>query len=98
MTNDVSQTNIGLAKKCLALIRDIAARGACSEDPAHVGYALQEISQTLFERTGTEERRFEPVPADQITGLEALHKELDFLDSLSQDIAASEQVGNGFWA
>lgn len=48
---------------CLALIRDIAGRGALPENPEHVGYALQEISQVLFERTGTEERRFEPVPA-----------------------------------
>jgi hypothetical protein len=100
MTSDVAvdQAKIKLAKMCLALIRNIAARGVSSEDPAHVGYALQEISQVLFERTGTQERRFESVPADQITGLEALHKELDFLDSLSHDIADSEQVGNGFWA
>jgi len=87
-----------LAKMCLAFIRNIAARGVDSEDPAHVGYALQEISQVLFERTGSDERRFEPVPADQITGLEALHKHLDLVNSLSQEVADSEQVGNGFWA
>jgi len=100
MTSDVAgvQAKIKLAKTCLALIRDIAARGACSEDPEHVGYALEELSQVLFERTGSEVRRFEPVPADQITRLEALHKELDFVDSSSQSMAASERVGNGFTA
>ena len=99
MTHDVAvaQANIRLAKKCLVLIRDIAARGSCSEDPSHVGYALQEISQALLERTGTEERRFEPIPADEINGLEALHEQLDFVDSCSQSIAASALgVGNVF--
>ena len=46
--------NMELAKKCLALVRDIAARGASSRNPDHVGYALQELSQVLLERTGTE--------------------------------------------
>ena len=45
---------IQLAKKCLALISRIAARGACSQNPAHIGYALQELTQVLLERTGCE--------------------------------------------
>jgi hypothetical protein len=53
-------TNLDLAKKCLALIRDVAARGACSEDPGLIGYALQELTQVLLERTGIEDRLFEP--------------------------------------
>ena len=88
-----------MAKLCLALIRDIAARGARSENPEHIGYALQEISQVLIERTGTEERYFEPVPAGQISGLEALKEELDIVDCSSQDMAALETGGgNGFTA
>jgi hypothetical protein len=57
--------SVDLARKCLALIRDIAEWGALSWDPADVGYALQELSQVLLERTGTEDRVFEPVPANE---------------------------------
>jgi hypothetical protein len=48
--------NVKLARKCLGLIRDIADRGAMSWDPEIVGYALQELSQVLLERTRTEDR------------------------------------------
>ena len=92
-TNVGVEAKVELARMCLALIRDIAARGACAVDSWHVGYALEEISQVLLERTGTQERRFEPVPAGQIVGLEALHEELDIVDACSQDLAVSEQGG-----
>ena len=36
---------IELAKKCLALISNIAGRGARSQNPEHIGYALQELTQ-----------------------------------------------------
>ena len=95
----VGESNLTLAKKCLVLIRDIAARGAKSNDPGHVGYALEELSQVLLERTGTQQRYFEPVPADQINGLEALKEELDIVDCSSQDLAVLETGGgNGFTA
>jgi len=94
-TNVAVEANVKLAKMCLALIRDIAARGACAQDPWHVGYALEELSQVLLERTGTQVRRFEPVPAGQIAGLEALHEELDIVDKCSEDQAALEQGGHG---
>jgi hypothetical protein len=95
--DDAFAANVKLAKTCLGLIRDIAARGACSANPEHIGYALQEISQVLLERTGTKERRFEPVPAGQIGGLDALLAELDCVDCSSQDMAALEiHIGNGF--
>jgi hypothetical protein len=94
-----TEHKVKMAKLCLALIRDIAARGARSENPEHIGYALQEISQALIERTGTEERYFEPVPAGQISGLEALKEDLDIVDCSSQDLAALETgSGNGFTA
>ena len=84
-----------LAKKCLELVRDIAARAACSANPEHIGYALEEVSQVLFERLGTEERRFEPVPAGQISDLQARWTELDWVDCSSQSMAASEMhIGN----
>ena len=93
--NVVSYTglnNTELAKKCLALIRDIAGRGACSQNPDHIGYALQELTQVLFERTGIGDRLFEPIPADQIRGLRSLHEELDFVDKASQDMAPSRNT------
>jgi len=64
-----SETRIELARKCLAMISRIAARGAGSENPEQVGYDLGELSQVLFERSGSKERLFEPVPANQIAGL-----------------------------
>ena len=81
--------NLEMARKCLGLIRDIAERGASSWDPDEVGYALQEVSQVLLERTGTEDILFEPVPADQIEDLTKLYVELDFVDSCSQSLYAS---------
>ena len=79
--------NIELAKECLALISRIAARSACSQNPAHIGYALQELTQVLLERTGCEERLCEPVPADQIPNLQWLHSELDFVETAAIGMA-----------
>jgi hypothetical protein len=84
--------NNELAKRCLALIRDIAGRGACSQDAENIGYALQELTQVLYERTGNDERLFEPIPADQIRGLRWLYEELDFVDGASRDMAASRHT------
>ena len=78
-----------LAQRCLALISDIAGRGACSQNPEHVGYALQELTQVLVERTGNNDRLFEPIPADQVRDLAWLYEELDFVDSLSQSMISS---------
>ena len=60
--NSQEQKNTELARWCLALIRDIAERGALSWNPELVGYALQELSQVLLERLRIEDRLFEPVP------------------------------------
>jgi len=83
-----SSTNLDLARKCLSLIRDIAERGAMSWDPEAVGYALQELSQVLLERTGTEDRIFEPVAAGEIPDLAALYVELEWVNAGSQDLCA----------
>jgi hypothetical protein len=80
-----SSANVEMARKCLGLIRDIAERGALSWDPQCVGYALQELSQVLLERTGTEDRLFEPVAAGELRGLDKLLMELAFVDGVTQD-------------
>ena len=84
-----SADNMVMAKKCLELIRDIAERGACSYDPENVGHALQELTQVLFERTGSEDRLFVPASAENIPGLDRLYEELDFVNGASQDLARS---------
>ena len=86
-----SSTNLDLARKCLSLIRDIAERGAMSWDPEAVGYALQELSQVLLERTGTEDRIFEPVAAGEIPDLAALYVELEWVNGFSQEFCASHR-------
>jgi len=83
-----SNANLDLARKCLTLIRDIAERGAMSWDPEAVGFALQELSQVLLERTGTEDRIFEPIAAGEIPDLAELCAELEFVDSGSQSLCA----------
>ena len=61
----------------------ILSAGANSCNPEHVGYALQELSQMLFYRTGAKFRAFEPVPADEIQGLEDLLSDLELMDTFS---------------
>src|SRR5437870_362109 len=75
---------IALARKCLRLIRDIADRGASAWNTENVGFALQELTQVLLERTGIAERLFEPIPADQISDLHSLYAELEFVECFSQ--------------
>ena len=86
-----SSTNLDLARKCLTLIRDIAERGAMSWDPEAVGFALQELSQVLLERTGTEDRIFEPVAAGEIPDLAALYVELEWVNGFSREFCASHR-------
>ena len=84
------EDRIELAKKCLRLIGRIAERGARSQNPANVGYIIQELSQVLLERTGTQDRVFEPVDADQLHDLTRLYGELDFVDVCSSDHISKE--------
>ena len=81
-----------LARRCLKLVSEIADRGANSADPDQIGYALQELTQVLFERTGKHDRVFEPIPPAQITNLEQLHEELDFINSCSQSMMAESHL------
>ena len=87
--NPITETpgRVEMARKCLMLIRDIADRGAWSSHPEQVGYALQELTQVLVERTGTEERQFEPISANEIVGLKELYEELDFVNCSSQGMS-----------
>jgi hypothetical protein len=93
----IGSNNIKLAKTCLGLIRDISGRGACSQDPEYIGYALQELSQVLLERTGSDNRLFEPIPADQIEDLDHLFSELDLINSFSESMAASAHRCGSAW-
>jgi len=86
-----NSAKVELARKCLGLIRDTAERGASSWDPKVVGYALQELSQVLLERTGTDEREFEPVPADEIHDLAKLYEELAWVEGCTQDLGAGHR-------
>jgi hypothetical protein len=78
-----------LAQKCLIAIRDIADRAVHSLDPKQMGYAIQELTQVLVERTGSDKRLFEPVSVEQLNDLPKLYAELDFVDGCSQDMVAS---------
>ena len=88
-----SEDRIELAKKCLRLISRIAERCARSQNPEIIGYALQELSQVLLERTGTKDTIFEPVRADQIHDLTQLYTELDWVDVSSSDLISRESPG-----
>jgi hypothetical protein len=83
--------NIEDAKECLRLIRDIADRGASSWNPDRVGYALQELTQVLLERSGESERVFEPVSARELGDLRPLLSELDFVNGCSEDMARADR-------
>jgi hypothetical protein len=92
MKNLEDAKRIETARKCLSLISRIAARGACSECPDEIGYALEELSQALFERTGSDRIMFLPVPANEIRGLDQLLVELGFIDSGSSELGAANPV------
>jgi hypothetical protein len=81
--------NNEVARQCLRLICRIAGRGARSQDPEQTGYALQELTQVLYERTGQDDRVFEPIPPSQIDDLPKLHLELDFVNDAAQALKAS---------
>jgi hypothetical protein len=86
-----NSVSVEKARQCLGLIRDIADRGASSWDANVVGYALQELSQVLLERTGEDERSFEPVPADEISGLDELRVELEWVDGCSREMSVEQR-------
>jgi hypothetical protein len=83
------EDNIKLARLCLRLIAKIAQRGASSQSPEQIGYALQELTQVLFERTGDESRVFEPVEPSQISDLPKLFDELDFVNCAAEGLKAA---------
>ena len=95
-----SKRRIELARKCLAMISRIASRGACSENPEHIGYALQELSQVLCERTGSEDRLFPPIAVDRLRDLNHLIEELSLVDAASSDMRLShpdQSTNPGIW-
>lgn len=86
-----TSANVELARQCLRVIADIAERGSLSWDPAVIGHALQELSQVLLERTGTEDILFTPVPAGELNDLSGLLEELQFVDAASQEFTRSSR-------
>ena len=88
-----SAANTDRTRKCLALIRDIAGRAAVSVDPQHVGYAIQELTQILLERTGVQKPYFLPVSAAELTDLDKLWEELDFANCYSEEAAWKDIQG-----
>jgi hypothetical protein len=90
--NLILSRNMKLAKRCLGLIRDIAARGSCSTNPDHVGYALQELSQVLLTRTGDVERLFEPSHPDELPGLDELLSDLELVATFSDTMSYVDRL------
>src|ERR1017187_10756318 len=84
------RTDLELAQKCLLAIRDIADRAVSSLGPEIMGYAIQELTQVLLERTGNGQRLFEPVSVEQINDLPTLYAELHFVDGSSQARVAGQ--------
>jgi hypothetical protein len=80
------EQNVELAKRCLELIRDIAERGASARDEEHIAYALQELSQVLFERIDGDARVFQVQSAADLEDLSHLYQELLFVDGASEDM------------
>ena len=54
------------------------------------GYALQELTQVLVERTGAQGRIFEPMPVDRLGDLAQLLSELDFVKGCLEDMMHTE--------
>ena len=90
-TTECSIDKNDAARRCLRLISEIADRGARSSDPEQIGYALQELTQVLFERTGNDDRVFEPVAPSQIDGLSELHTELEWVNGFAQDLTTASR-------
>ena len=96
MENAGSDKDIELVRKCLTLISRIAARGACSPDIEHVRYTLMELGYALFksESTNSPTALLEGSisMSRRIRDLEETHRELDFIDSTSQDFTAHDAL------
>ena len=90
------ESNAQLAKKCMALIRDMATLVADSDSPEQIGYALQELNSSLsdymweepvlFTSEEAEQEREGDIEANRLKSipanpLEALHEELTVLNS-----------------
>jgi hypothetical protein len=80
------EQNVKQARKCLELIRDIADCGASARDVGQVVYAIQELSQVLFERVGGDARAFHVESPADLEDLSHLYEELLFVSGLSEDM------------
>jgi hypothetical protein len=96
-TETCVELNVGVAKKCMAVIRDTAMLIADSDNPDDIGYALQELHSSLSDYTwrepvlfcieDAEEERNEDIDDKRFESipanpLEELHQALVRLNSL----------------
>ena len=90
MATAASGQRVDLARRCLVLIRRIAAYGAISEKPDVVSYALHELRQALRERVGREDDRlFDHLASYRTCDLAGLLQELGQVDTFAGDLAVS---------
>ena len=88
MATAASKQRVDLARRCLVLIRRIAAYGAISETPDVVSYALHELRQALRERVGREDDRlFDHLASYRNCDLARLLQELGQVDTFAGDLA-----------
>jgi hypothetical protein len=83
--------NLEVIRKCLTLISRIAARGACSADEQNVADTLMELTYALLEPRRSRDES-DAVLEQEMRDLDRIHKELDFIDSTSQNLTASDAV------
>jgi hypothetical protein len=84
-------TNLEVTRKCLTLISRIAARGACSPDAQNLADTLMELRCALLgprHATDAWDAVLEPEKRD----LDRIHRELDFIDSTSQNLNARDAL------
>jgi hypothetical protein len=93
---ETGRKNVTLARKCLALISDVAGRGARARYPHVVEHALQSLTQELLARIGIQEEIVRPASATELFGLESLLEELRWVDDASRDLSVPGWECDGF--
>jgi hypothetical protein len=83
--------NLEVTRKCLTMISRIAARGACSSDAQNVADTLMELTYALLELRRCTDAS-DPVHEYRTRDLDRMHKELDFIDSTSQNLNARDAL------
>jgi len=77
-----------LTRRCLTLISRIAARAAASPDADHVVDTLMELDYAL--NSGRGSQNGSSSDQDTACSLARIHRELNFIDSTSQEFTARD--------